>query len=237
MEAARSTYRAVYDYVEDEILSGRLKSGDQLPAERDFSHQLGVSRSAVREGIRALQFLGVLTSSVGQSGGTRVSSLQSDALTRLLRMHVALADFPVDDVTELRVALERSTATMAATTASPERLAQLSALLASMEEEGDSRERFNELDTQFHVCIAGASHNTLLTDLTVAVRESLRGPIMDAEREMEGWAEFRAALHHQHQAIFNAIEVQDPKGAAEQMEHHIRFAYTHLSAYLAKRSH
>lgn len=236
MEAARSTYRAVYDYVEDEILSGRLKSGDQLPAERDFSHQLGVSRSAVREGIRALQFLGVLTSSVGQSGGTRVSSLQTDALTRLLRMHVALADFPVDDVTELRVALERSTATMAASTASPERLAQLGALLASMEE-GDSRERFNELDTQFHVCIAGASHNTILTDLTVAVRESLRAPIMDAEREMEGWTEFHDALHHQHQAIFNAIKAQDSKGAAEQMEHHIRFAYTILSAYLAKRSH
>lgn len=235
MEAAKSTYRAVYDYVEDEILSGRLKAGDQLPSERDFAHQLGVSRSAAREGIRALQFMGVLTSTVGQSGGTRVSSLQSDALNRLLRLHVAIADFPVDDVTELRIALERCTATMAASAASAERLAHLHTVLDSMSDPELAREDFNELDTQFHVGIAGASHNALLSDLTVAVRESLRAPIMEAERDMSGWPEFRTSLHEQHTAILDAIVAHDERAASEAMEHHIRFAYAILSSSDAEK--
>lgn len=106
-------YEVVLRHVEEAILAGQLSVGDLLPPERELAQQLGVSRSATREAIRALEAQGVLTSSVGAGpgSGTRVTDQQSKALTKLLRLQVALANFPVGDVVELRVALERVSVT------------------------------------------------------------------------------------------------------------------------------
>lgn len=223
------TYRAVYGHIEDAILNGELTPGDLLPAERDLATQLGVSRSATREAIRALQFQGVVESSVGQGGGTRVATMQSQAMSRLLRLHVALADFPVHDVTELRIALERATASQAAQTVSKERLQHLGFLVERMQDPDLARDDFNRFDTEFHVGVAGAAHNPLLIDMTVAVRESLRSPIQAAEAAMTGWPEFKAHLQVQHSAILDAIASADASRAADVMEEHIRYAYAILT--------
>jgi GntR family transcriptional repressor for pyruvate dehydrogenase complex len=41
--------------IEQRMLEGRLKSGDRLPSEREFSVQLGVSRASLREAIQKLR--------------------------------------------------------------------------------------------------------------------------------------------------------------------------------------
>lgn len=227
MATGGRAYEVVLSHIEEAILAGELVVGQQLPPERDLATQLGVSRAAVREAIHALVAQGVLTASVGPRGGTRVAALRTEALKKVLRLQVALADFPVEDVTEVRIALERTTIAAACRDITDEELKGLREALDQMATVDDPDD-FNDLDTSFHVAIAHTGHNTLATDMTIAIRESLRRPIVTAEKQMADWPAFRHQTLADHEAVYEALAARDPRRAAEAMETHIRAAYAIL---------
>lgn len=226
---ARSrTYELVIDRVEEQIVSGQLRVGDRLPPERDLAQMLGVSRAAVREALRALEAQGVLRMSVGTGpdSGTTVAALPSEALNRLLRLHVALANFPVQHVVDARVMLERESARHAANRATAADLKEMRELLSAMDDPDCDRERFNELDTEFHVAIAEAGGNRLVADMTTAIRESMRRPLLEAFRELgDAWSSIADGLRDDHHAICEALEAGDAATAQQRMEDHIRDFY------------
>lgn len=216
-------YQQVIERVEEQILAGTLRVGDRLPAERDLAAQLAVSRSAVREAMRTLEAQGVVRSGVGsgEHAGTVVSALPSAALTRLLRLHVALNNFAMDDVVAARVMLERSSAALAAGHASPDALAAVASPLAGMAGEV-GREDFNDLDTAFHIAIAEAGGNRLVADMTIAIREAMRVPILrELEQLGERWPAVRTQLSAEHRAIHDAIAAGDEGAAGDLMAAHI----------------
>lgn len=229
-------YETVVAWVEARILSGELAVGDVLPAERDLARTLAVSRAAVREAVRTLQAQGVLRSSVGAgtAGGTRVSALDSGVLGRLLRMHVALAHFPLDDVLEVRVALERLSGRLAAARLTSDDLAALQSSLRDMREAG-TREDFNDADAAFHVAIAEAAGNRLAADTTVAIRESVRGPLMVgfARLAEEDYERIRAELLDEHEQISAALARGQGDLVEDLLEQHVRAAWTRLRGGLA----
>ena len=229
---ARSrTYELVIERVEEQILAGQLRVGDRLPAERDLASMLSVSRAAVREAFRALEAQGVLRMSVGTGpdSGTTVAAMPSEALTRLLKLHVALANFPVGDIVEARVMLERESAWNAAPRTGPDDLDELKHLLDEMDDPGISRERFNELDTDFHVGIAEAGGNRLVADMTTAIRESMRRPLLVAFQELGSeWNEIARGLRSDHHAIHEALVARDSARAADLVETHIRGFYAKM---------
>lgn len=227
-------YESVVHHVESGILAGSLRVGAHLPPERDLAVELGVSRSAVREGIRALEAQGLVSSAVGagNDAGTRITDQRSEALSRLLRLHVALAKYPVDEVVEARVALERSSLALAAQRLDEESRLRLRGLLDRMAEPDTTQDEFNALDTDFHVVLAEVGRNRLMTDMTVAVRESLRRPILDAERSLGDWDGFRGELQEHHEAIYAAVVDGDQRRAADLVEAHIRAAYAILPIVL-----
>ena len=174
-----------------------------------------------------MQAQGVVHSSVGAgaAGGTVITSVPSRALSRLLRLHVALANFPVPDVIEVRVALERLSARLAAAHASAEDLTTLRELLDDMAAPGIDRAEFNERDTEFHVALAAAAGNRLATDLTAAIRESMRLPILDRFRDLTSWDDVAPRLRHDHEEIHAAVARGDADAAARLTEAHIRSAW------------
>lgn len=222
------TYELVLHHIESGILDGTYRKGDQLPPERDLASQLNVGRSAVREAMRVLQTQGLITTSTGRGGGTRLTPTQGDALARIFRLHLALAGSGVADLTETRVALERASAAMAARRATAQTLTQLTTLVDVMET-ADTVDAFSDLDTEFHVLIARAGRNDLVADLTVAIRQTVRGPIRAASLEMPDWPGFRLRLVSDHARILGAIVAGQPEEAAELMEAHIRAAYAVLT--------
>ncbi|MFJ6281237.1 transcriptional regulator, GntR family [Arthrobacter subterraneus] len=230
--ARARAHELVIEAIEDQILSGALKVGDPLPAERELAARLQVSRAGVREAIRVLEGQGVLRSSVGAGAeaGTFIASFSGEALTRFLRLHIALSNFQLADVIDARVMLERSSAIFAAENLNDESVAGIRDPLNRMNSEAISREEFNDADTAFHVAIAEASGNRLVADLTIAIRASLRAPILEAFRQLNDWSPVVTMLREQHQAIFDAIIAGDGKLAADLTEHHIRAASGALPA-------
>ena len=227
MSDATHGFEGVLDYLTNEILEGRVVPGDRLPNERILAAQLGASRSAVREAIKVLNAQGVLTSSAGPGGGTRVAARQGAALGRMLRLHVALDAISFTEVTETRVVLERAAATAAAEQRNDAGLADLTAIVAAMWAATDAAS-FNQLDTSFHVAIARLGANRLVRDVTVAIREAVARPILLAEERLHVWDAMRERLNREHEGIVEALRLGDGELAAQRCEDHIRSAHRSL---------
>lgn len=223
------TYELVLDRIEQLIVTRELVAGQRLPAERDLATMLGVSRPAVREALRILEAQGVARSKVGTGpdSGTVIHQLPSDALARLLRLHVALGSFPLADVIATRVALERAAVEIACRHAEPDEIARVQEPLLAMDAPDIDRETFNGLDTEFHVAIADAGGNRLMSDITGAIRESVRLPILASLSALpdsgpESWPTVRDGLRSDHHAIFDALQEGRAELAAELVDAHIR---------------
>ncbi|MET9677804.1 FCD domain-containing protein [Streptomyces sp. NPDC006482] len=218
------THELVLESIEQQVLTGELKAGDRLPPERELAPALGVSRSALREALRVMETIGVLVANVGRGpdAGARIVRNPDDALGRVLRLHLALGSYGLEDVLEARVVLERSSFEAAARSASEEVLAEAQTLLGRMREAEADVPLFNELDTAFHVLIARASGNRLISTLTSAVRESVRTLILQAEEGAEDWAATAAGLNAEHEELLRLLAAGEGAAAADLVERHIR---------------
>lgn len=211
-------------YIDSQILAGEYVNGTRLPAERDLAIHLGVSRGAVREAIRVLQAQGILVSGAGRGNGTRVQATSTNAMGRILRLQLALDIVSFADLTETRVALERAACAAAARRREPEPLDRARELQQRMRTALDPNP-FNELDTQFHVALAEAGDNRLMSDITVAIRRAVQDPISIAEHALVSWPTVRQTLIDQHDAMLTTICEGDIERAARLTEEHIRHAY------------
>lgn len=95
-------FERVRDAVLDDIRAGELSSGDRLPSERELSQKYSVSRSAVREGLRALETSGVLRFAKGTKGGAFVREKSVDGIARSLRDMITLGQMPLSDIMVVR---------------------------------------------------------------------------------------------------------------------------------------
>ena len=224
-------HELVIQAIEDQIMSGSLQVDDPLPSERELAARLGVSRAGVREAVRVLEGQGVLRAQVGAGAdaGTFVAALPDAALTRFLRLHAALANYPYPDVIEARIVLERSSAELAARNADAEAIAVIRTALDAGAVPGLGPAEYNDTDTAFHVAIAQAGGNRLVASMTVAIRESLSSRILEALRDYRDWEGLAAILHTQHVELLEAIERHDGAAAADLAERHIRFAVDALA--------
>lgn len=220
-------YEVVLKHIEAGILAGTHHPGDQLPPERDLAAQLAVSRSAVREAMRVLQTQGLITSSTGPGRGTRIAPSRGDALARIFQLHLMLSDAGTADLTETRIALERSSAALAAQRTNARSVRKLRGLMTAMDDV-EEVEEFNDLDTDFHVQIARAGQSELIADLTVGIRQAVREAIRTASLALPDWPEHRDQLRREHGEILMAIEDGDSVAAANLVEQHIRRAYVTL---------
>ncbi|MEU2119619.1 FCD domain-containing protein [Streptomyces sp. NPDC016459] len=218
------THELVLESIERQVLAGELKAGDRLPPERELALELGVSRSALREALRVLETIGALVANVGRGpdAGARIVRNPDDALGRVLRLHLALGSYGVDDVLEARVVLERSSFEAASRSASDADLAEAEALLTRMRDAGADVVTYNDLDTAFHVLIARSSGNPLVSTLTSAVRESVRALILEAEEAAEDWAATADRLHDEHVELLRLVRAGEGAAAADLVERHIR---------------
>jgi GntR family transcriptional regulator, transcriptional repressor for pyruvate dehydrogenase complex len=194
------------DKIKGMIISGELAPGDRLPKEADLAQRLGLSRSSLREAVKALCLIRVLD--VRQGDGTYVTSLEPklllDAMTFVVDFH---RDDTVLDFLAVRRILEPAATAMAANRMSEEDIAELGKLLEGLEE-SPTVESLVTNDLEFHRRIALGSGNPVLCSLI----DSLSGPTTRA-RIWRGLTQEGAVVktREQHRAIFDAIASREPE--------------------------
>ncbi|HEY8467261.1 MAG TPA: FadR/GntR family transcriptional regulator [Solirubrobacterales bacterium] len=197
------------------ILDGRLRPGDQLPSERALSEALGVSRPTVREAIRSLQAMNIVETR--QGSGTFVSSLSVEELLRPLQFALALSDFAMEHLFEVRLMLEPGAAELAAERATDDEIEDLKEC-AKLGRAGDlDAERLVALDIELHERIATAAHNPLLQRLLASISELAEESRLYTVR-LPGVA---GKTVSEHDEIVAAIAARDPGRARLAMTEHI----------------
>lgn len=149
------------------ITSGQLKPGDKLPAERLLSERLGVSRTHLRNALKKLEFYGILKA-LPQSG-TVVAGMGLPALEGLITDMLQLQGTDFKSLVETRAILEHSAVMSAAKNRTDEDIFEIQKALIAHKDKVNREETAVEEDLLFHLKIAEASKNSVLTSLLLII--------------------------------------------------------------------
>ncbi|MGH8873636.1 MAG: FadR/GntR family transcriptional regulator [Acidimicrobiia bacterium] len=191
--------------IKDMISSGRLRPGDKLPVERELANLLGLSRSSLREAVRALDILGILH--VRQGDGTYVSDLKPGTLLEGIGFFLEVgSDSRTLEALQARRILEPALTELASLRMSEVQLASLRMALDRMER-AQTVENLIGADVEFHRIVAEGSGNALLAGfLNELGRTTVRARMWRVFLE-EGATENAVV---EHRAIFQALLGGDP---------------------------
>jgi GntR family transcriptional repressor for pyruvate dehydrogenase complex len=206
----------------DYILSGQIAPGSRIPSERQLAQALGVGRSTVREALKSLGLLGLVE--VRQGDGTYLRRPDSELLPRVIEWGLLLGERRTQDLVEVRQHLEVVVARLAAARRDGRDLRSLSAALRKMQKSEGRPADFVEADVAFHLAVARAARNTVLSDLLNNIQSLLHVWI---RRVIEGEGE-SGSSYIEHVPIYDAIERRDPEAAAVAMGAHMTAASARL---------
>jgi GntR family transcriptional regulator, transcriptional repressor for pyruvate dehydrogenase complex len=210
-------YEQIVQQIEDSVLKGALKEGDQLPAERELAQQFGVSRTAVREAIKALHEKGLVDAFPGR--GTFITSANSNSMRQSLdRILKSGQPDGAAHLVEIREILEPEIAALAAARADDQDLATLRETVSVMDNARHDADAFIEADLDFHLALAEAAGNPFILSLIDSIVGLLREQRMRIFY-VDGGPD-RGQAHHKR--ILEAMERRDPRGAREAMQAHLR---------------
>ena len=201
------------------ILSGVLPSGSPLPAERELSSQLGVSRNVLREATKTLQSRGLLN--IRHGARTTVSDQTSQSIQHAVSGALYGQDDALLQLTEVRLTLEVSIAELAASRATETDIEALREIINGLQIHVGETARYAELDVEFHRAIAEATHNAIF----VLLLDSVAGLMRQSRDLALVYSRPKDSLPD-HEAIFKAIEKHNATRAASAMRRHLQLQQT-----------
>jgi len=210
-------YEQIVQQIEDSILKGTLKAGDQLPSERDLALKFGVSRTAVREAVKALHEKGLVEAYSGR--GTFITNGTSQAVTQSINLMMKFDQAEgSENLAQVRQILEPEIAALAATRIQEPQLALMREAFSVMNSALKDPDAYIEADLDFHLALAEAAENPLILSLLDSIVGLLREQRIKIFFE-EGGPE-RGQYHHAR--ILAAIEKRDPEASRSAMREHLK---------------
>jgi len=166
-------YERVVQQIEQWILDGSMKPGDQLPGEHELAQQFGVSRTAVREAAKTLREKGLVEPCSGR--GTFVTHGMSQVMRQSLDLMAKMGQLDASaHLGEVRKILEPHIAALAATRVQGKHLRTMREAFQSMDENLDDPDGYIEADLEFHLALAQAAGNPLILSLLDSIVGLLR---------------------------------------------------------------
>ena len=214
------SYQKVVDYVKQEIQVGRLKPGDRLASERDLAERLGSSRNSVREGLRLLENIGVLTSQ--QGSGNYIALNFNETMTDLLSFMYLLKGIGVDQVTEYRQIIEYEAMELAILRASEEQKTNIMIELAGLEAATTEETRVVH-DKAIHRILVEASHNDFLITNYEALDNMMDRYIQSMRLNIISGMQSQNMLEQTHRMLAEAVAESDLAKGREGLERHFGY--------------
>jgi GntR family transcriptional repressor for pyruvate dehydrogenase complex len=198
------------------IADGRLKPGDRLPPERVLAETFQVSRTSIREALRALELRGLIEGH--QGGGTFVRTVSAEDLARPMASALLAGAREVAELFELREMIEPPIARKAAERAQPHHLVELERIVEQQRVKVERGEPYPDEDAAFHYTVAVAADNAALLRLVNVVMDLLRET---RSTYLQSGPRPRRSLQG-HRQVLAALRAHDPELAEGSMRRHIR---------------
>ena len=201
----------------ERILRGDFPEDTALPPERELVQQTGMSRATVREALRILEVQGLVRVKTGRTGGAYVYRPGRDAMADSVTLLIRARKIRIPALLETREAIEPFCAQLAAKHRTDEDLGHLEAANEAMAAYGTLAE-FLQANVDWHVAVATAGHNELLTGFMLALSRSIY-----ASTDNQGFVDddVRRTTLQAHRAVTRAIRAKDPEAAGRRMSRHV----------------
>src|SRR5204863_9976536 len=208
-------YEEIVRQIKAMIAEGRLTSGDRLPPERELAEQFVVSRTSVREALRALESLGLIEIRPGE--GTFVREVSVESLIEPLALVMLSQREAIGELFEARRLIEPALAALAARRATPEELHEMDRILEEQAKEVAAGRTGLEQDAEFHSAIGAAAHNRAITRIAHAVMDLLR----QSREESLNTPGRPTRSHEDHRRLLAAIRARNEAAARQAMIEHL----------------
>ena len=214
----------------ERILEGEFVEGIGLPAERELVSQTGMSRTTVREALRILEVQGLIRIKAGRTGGAFVQQPGEDVMASTVGLLVRGQRIRLSALLETREALEPYCARLAALNRDDEDLAELERLNADITDRGADLAAFLDANVEWHIAVARAGRNELLTGVMVGLSRAIRTATDDADFVDE---RVRTTAVHAHDGVMSAIRDHDGDAAFRRMSRHLH-TYAEAALHTAR---
>lgn len=198
-------------------VDNRFSVGDKLPNENDFSMELGVSRSTLREAVKILTTNGILE--IRRGKGTFVTSNTIVNCENLSDIASGL-----DELFEMRLMFEPDCAYLAAERATDEEIATICYYGEEIEKKILSGEDRTAEEQKFHESIANATHNSFVKQFMPIIFNAIKKGVAVMTKNQEVSKDNLA----DDRLIMEFIKKRNPEGARTAMRLHIIHAMEHL---------
>ncbi len=203
------------------IQSGELPPGSKLKPERELAKSLDVSRSSLRQAVKAMESMGVLSSRVGVGTFVRSDLDSADLLAQPMEFAVRTSNISRAKLLEARQFLEVEVVGLTAARASDESIARIGLQLERMKAASGNLHAMADADYGFHLAIIRACRNEVF--------ELIYSPISKLL-----WEDFSERMHlfdpvqiiALHESIYQCIEKRDAAAAQLAMKRHLEVGYS-----------
>ena len=242
--ADRRAWELVLSHIETQLVEGRLQPGDHLPPERALAGELDVGRSSVREAVRVLEVMGLIRTQTGSgpNSGAIIVARPNGGMQALMRLQVAASGFPVADVVRTRLLLETAVVSELAELAVPAGraigsdagardltgavdLTEAVELLDAMDAPALTPQEFLALDAQFHLALAVAADNQVVSAMMAGLRSSIEGYVRAGAERLPDWDGMASRLRDEHRSLMAAIHAGHADLARTMVHDHISGYY------------
>jgi len=177
----RSRPVRVADAIKDWVVERGLQPGDRLPGEAEMIDRFGMSKGTIREAMRLLQAQGLVETKTGPGGGSFVGEVSRERANALLANYFYFRDVTIDDIYQVRIALEPDLAASLAGRLTSDQLAELEQIMtayATPAADAEQERAQHVASLRFHARLSDFARNEvlgffinfmaqILTDLTV----------------------------------------------------------------------
>jgi GntR family transcriptional repressor for pyruvate dehydrogenase complex len=209
---SRVTAKLIHN-IKQLISEGKVLPGSKFPPERELAKEFGVNRASLRQALKVLEIMGVLTQRVGD--GTYLSASAESILHEPLEFLILLDDLSHHELFETRMIVEPELAARAAERATTEDLAALRQAIMAMERSRTNGARL-DADIAFHECIFRASGNRICHLLFTVIHRT----VLTSMAQLSGRVSIERPLAY-HKRIYEAIRKRDAEEAKRTMIEHI----------------
>lgn len=208
----------VFAFFRDKVLSGELRTGDRLPAERDLATQLNVGRPLLRETMRSLAMLGLVD--IRHGSGAFVGKADISVLTNFFTFSLAQEQNVSEDIMQARMAIECQAIRLACERATDSDLDRIGGSLTALINTLSDPEKGGMADFRFHAAIVQASHSQALITLYKAISELLKQNHVERRQMTHKTPEVIDDLVDSHRQVFLSIVEGDGDAADRRLRQH-----------------
>lgn len=220
---ARQVADVVAERIERLIVDNVLKSGQALPSERRLMQKLGVSRTALREGLTLLRARRIIDTQQGR--GSFVANLTGqDPASPLLHLFGSQPR-TIYDIFEVRELLETESARLAALRATPADIIMITRRYQELQAGGGTDADTTvhaRLDHAFHLSIWEASHNPVLVHTLASLSDLMLSSVFACVNNLYHREAEKQQLDRQHARLFEAVTSGQPDEARHAASEHVR---------------